>query len=719
MHIVKFAFESLGFDVRLMRGGLASLVWNLAQEFADQGHRVSVITPAHGCLDHLRAHYDLEELDHADQHTVPLILDPDVWPGHPAELELHLTTRAHRLRHEGVDIYLLSDEYLDLLPERIYPARASEGSDLAFFKPLVFQVSGLRFLRAHLDLDAEPAVVQAYEPYYHYLLPPVLRDDPRFLVVSTLASNMPINQQIHRPQLERLLDLFDTTADLDALTDRPPLGTLARAMAAHLPATHLTEPATTDGIGYFALIAANCDLLDFLTPGQLDFYSTFRDTPFEQAFQHLTVQRIVRRSAERQFVGGCAVPDSWLAREPADNDREQILTALGLDPQLPTFYHVARFSPHHKGQVELFRAIDTALTADPDINVIVRCAVAAGGDNVLSAVGDPYFQEVADRHPGRIRLDWAMAGEDVLHQEAVAADFCLFPSKFELDSFLIAQGQLMACGAVPIGTAQEVTTHYRHHLPREHPDATGFAVPRSFTEDDPLLTAALTERILEAARIHRQDPAEYRRLSDNARALARRFTWRKAATTRLATFAAAAAGVLPGLTPERATEYGWFTALADTDWVTHRREIAEAAKLRGDLTVYRKCVPDMDRDAVADLFAAAFARADFTRCADLATLLDDPDLVTALDGRCRAEWTGEGLRIDYRLPHAESVLLVLPSGEHRLTGTDGHFTTTLARTPAVPLAFLLQLRGGRTAWDERPLDACRPATPVGAGRERD
>ncbi len=127
-----------------------------------------------------------------------------------------------------------------------------------------------------------------------------------------------------------------------------------------------------------------------------------------------------------------------------------------------------------------------------------------------------------------------MAGEDVLHQEAVAADFCLFPSKFELDSFLIAQGQLMACGAVPIGTAQAVTTHYRHHLPREHPDATGFAVPRSFAEDDPLLTSALTERILEAARIHREDPAEYRRLSDNARALARRFTWRKAATTRLA-----------------------------------------------------------------------------------------------------------------------------------------------------------------------------------------
>ena len=719
MHIVKFAFESVGFDVRLMRGGLASLVWNLAREFADQGHRVSVITPAHGCLDHLRKHYDLEELDHADRHTVPLVLDQDVWPGHPAELGLHLTTRAHRLRHEGVDIYFLSDEYLDLLPERIYPARASEGHDLAFFKPLVFQVSGLRFLRDHLDLGGEPAVVQAYEPYYHYLLPPVLRADPRFLVVSTLASNMPINQQIHRPQLERLLELFAAEAGLDALTDPPVAGPLADAMAAQLPSTHLTDRASRDGISYFALVAANCDLLDFLTPGQLDFYSTFRDTPFERAFGSLTVARIVQDSAERQFVGGCAVPDRWLARDPAEADRAQVLTALGLDPALPTFYHVARFSVHHKGQVELFRAIDAVIAADPDVNFVIRCAVAAGGDGVVSAVGDPYFQEVADRHPGRVRLDWAMAGEDVLYREAVAADFCLFPSKFELDSFLIAQGQLMACGAVPVGTAQEVTTHYRHQLPREHPDATGFAVPRSFTEDDPLLAAALADRIREAARIHREEPAEYRRLSDNSRALARRFTWRKAATTRLATFAAAAAGVLPGLTPERAAGYGWFDSLADTDWVTHRREIAEAALHRGDLTNYQKCVPAVDRTALEQLFAAAYARADFARCTELAGLLDDPELTAVLDGRCRAERAGDGLRVEYRLPHAESVLLLLPNGEHRLAGADGSFSAVLPEQPAGPLVFLLRLRGGRCAWDERPVDACRPAAPVGAGLERD
>ncbi|GJF31038.1 hypothetical protein KNE206_37380 [Kitasatospora sp. NE20-6] len=715
MHIVQFAFESVGFDVRMMRGGLASLVWNLAREFADQGHRVSVITPAHGCLDHLRARYPLEDLDHTDRHTVPLVLDPDVWPGHPPALDLHLTTRAHLLRHEGVDLYFLSDEYLDLLPERIYPARSSEGTDLAFFKPLVFQVSGLRFLRDRFA--GEPVVVQAYEPYYHYLLPPVLKADPNALVVSTLASNMPIDQQIHRPQLEALLKLFDTETDLGALTDPPPAGARAEAMAAHLPSTHLTERKNADGVGYFALTAATADLIDFLTHGQLDFYSTLRDTPFEEAFRQLTVARIVRRTAERQFVGGCAVPDGWLARDPAAVDRADVLTSLGLDPALPTFYHSARFSVHHKGQVELFRAIEAVLATDPDVNFVVRCAVAAGGDDVTVAAGDPYFQEVADRHPDRVHLDWAMADEDTLHREAVAADFCLFPSKFELDSFLIAQGQLMAFGAVPIATAQEVTTHYRHHLPRRHRDATGLHVPRSFTEDDPLLTAALTARIREAARLHRDDPAEYRRLSDNARALARRFTWRRAATTRLAVFAAASAGVLPGLTPERAAEYGWFDSLADTDRITHRREIADAALRLGDLAAYRTVAP-AGRPELEQLLAAALERADFARCADLTALLDDTGTAAELDRRCLVEPAGRGVRVEYRLPHAESVLLLLPTGEHPLTGGDGRFETVLPAEPAGPLVFLLRLRSGRFAWDERPLDACRSTAPAGTARER-
>lgn len=727
MHIVTFAFESVGFDVRMMRGGLASLVWNLAREYADQGHRVSVITPAHGCLDHLRAGYDLEQLDHLDRHRIPLVLDPEVWPGHEPETELRLTTRAYRLRYQGVDLYFLSDEYLDLLPERIYPPRADEGVDLSFFKPLAFQVSGLRFLRSWFGAEseaagsatAEPVIVQAYEPYYHYLLPPVLQHDPRYRVVSTVASNMPINQKLYRPQLQRLLALFDADADLDRYLDPPVVGALAEAMAAHLPSTHLTEHQGQDYLGYFPLIAATCDLIDFLTPGQRDFYSAFRDTPFELAYQQLAVSSTVKATAAKQFVGGCAVPTEWLRRDPASADRAAVLAELGLDPRLPTFYHVARFSVHHKGQVELFRAIDAVLAVDPDVNFVVRCAMAAGGEDVVSRVGDRSFQEIADRYPDRVRLDWTMAGEDVLYQEATAADFCLFPSKFELDSFLIAQGQLMACGAVPIGTAQEVTSHYRHQLPREDPRATGFSVPRSFTEDDPLLFGALVERIHEAVQVYREDQSEYRRLAANSRALAHSFTWREAADARLIRFAAAAAGELPGLSVERAAGYGWFDAIAPADWIAGRGHILRAAEERGDLEAYRRCAP-VGPPVLRRLFQAAYRRGDFPRCQELAAALDDDELTALLRGRCRAERLDQGWRVEYRLPHADSVLLLLPDGEHRMARTGGVFRAALPQHPPLDsLVFLLRLHGGRAAWDELPLADCLPVPSAAAGAHRE
>ena len=43
-----------------------------------------------------------------------------------------------------------------------------------------------------------------------------------------------------------------------------------------------------------SLVLAHADLVDFVSPGQRDFYSTFRDTPFEALFHTLPVSRMLR-----------------------------------------------------------------------------------------------------------------------------------------------------------------------------------------------------------------------------------------------------------------------------------------------------------------------------------------------------------------------------------------------------------------------------------------
>ncbi|HKT03912.1 MAG TPA: glycosyltransferase [Rugosimonospora sp.] len=715
MHIVKVAFESIAFDGRLKRGGAATLVWHLAQQYAATGHRVSLITPAHGHADYLVDRYGARELPYREAHAVPLVLDPKVWPDHPVELTLALSTRVFLLRRDGVDIYFLANEYLDLLPDRLYPDNETHGTDFAYFKPMVFQVDAVRLVERLLA--GEPGVVHCHEPYHHYLLPAVLGGVPGRTLVSTVALNSPINEKVYRPQLERLLRMFSTTVDLDRFADPPPGDALDTAMANYLRPSYRQFDYGPDYTCYFSLVAAYTDIIDFLSPGQRQYYSTFRDAPSERGFERWTVSRIVKETAHKQFVGGCALPDWWLARDPSTVDRSRVLAERGLDARLPTFYHAARLDQNHKGQFELMRAVDRVLADDPGLNFVIRCAVGTGAVRASAAV--PYFQEVADRYPGRVYLDWNMVDEEALFDEAAAADFCVFPSKFELDTFHIALGEAMACGTVPIITAQQTFTHYRCTLPLSDPAATGFAVPRSFRAKDERLVANLVTAIEHAVDIFRHDPATYRRLSRNAREVGRSFTWERCAGRRLERFRAGPPVGAGAEADAFAIDSGWFDRVSESGWTAQRARVAEAARERGDLDVYARCAV-VDAASVRRLFDAAYRRADFERCAELAELAG-PDSRALVAERCRVRAGGGGYRVTYRFPHADRVDLILDSVQGPDTGRGNRYTCPLARRPGgfeadLPpgfesrdLVFLLTLASGRIAWDMVPVRSHRVA----------
>ncbi|MFJ4624123.1 Cof-type HAD-IIB family hydrolase [Streptomyces sp. NPDC088812] len=669
MHIIAFSFECGGFDNRLMRGGLSPLVWNLSREYAARGHRVSLVTPAHGRLDALRERFDLQELDYRVTDTVPLVLDPKTWPEQPPTVDLRLTTTAHLLRLDGVDVYFLSNAHLDLLPDRLYPPPGTEGRDLAFFKSLVFQVDGLRFVRDRLgDASGEPAVVHGFEPYYHYLLPAVLAGDPRYRTVSTVAANAPVTQKVYRPQVERLLELFGVDAGgLDALDGPPPAedspeATVARALAG----TRMHVEHGPDHVGLFPLVAAYADLVDYVSPGQLRYYSTFEGTPVEPLFAPLPVARLLRERSHKLLAGGCAVSDSWLERDPGAVDRDAVLRGFGLDPSRPVFYHAARYAVHHKGQLELMRAVEDVLAGDPDVSFLIRCSTGGGADD-SATVANAAFQAVADRHPGQVRLDWRLADEDTLFEEAACADFCVFPSKYELDGFLIAQAEAMACGAVPIATAQRVTGHFGHDRPVDDPDATGFSVRGSFRDDDAGLAVALAERIREAVAVYRTAPETYARLSANSRRTGRSFTWARSAETRLAAYGRLLADEAGPLPVGELLELGWLDRLPESAWTDHRDRVERVALERGDATAYARAlgveVTELGADAHARLFEAAHRRADFARCAEIARLSGRPELTDRLTGRCRLTRSADGTwHVRYVHPGADHVDVAVDAG---------------------------------------------------------
>ncbi|MFG3015823.1 glycosyltransferase [Streptomyces cinerochromogenes] len=685
MHIIETYFECCGFDHTFLQGGTSVYLWNLSRTFAARGHTVSIVTPAHGRLDDLRRRYEVEDLPYEDTYTLPVVLDPRVWDGFPEQVDLALRTTAHRIRLEGVDLYFLANEYLDRLPDTFYPPYSAKGRDLVFFKPLVFQVDSVRFLRGWFG--DEKAVVHAHEPYYHYLLPAALRDDPTKLVVSNVQSNMPIDKRVYAPEVKRLFELLDVDVALPGPAPEPDV---PAAVVQYQQLTHLHYTYPPDHVAIYELTADHADLVDFLSPGQLDFYAGFRDTPFETLFGRLPIADVVRRNAHKMFVGGCAISDRWLAWDPAEVDRAQVLGGLGLDPALPTFFHNARYAVHHKGQVELMQAVDRVLGEGLKANFVIRCISGNGID-------DPYFHEVAARHPGRLHFEWERVEEARVFSFAAASDFALFPSKFEMDTFLIAQGEAMAVGAVPIATDQRGMEHFRH---ADGPGTTtGFAVNRSFAEDDELLTAALADRIRQAAALWSDDPGRYRELSERAAAVARVFTWDHCADLHLAAFTRLWQGRPATLSTELALRHGWFGLLAD-DRIT-----PAAAIEHGDIAAYERCAP-FDAEAAAGMFRAAWQRADFAACERVLERLPGavPEQETARL-RARARVLPDG-RLEYRLPHAERVEVV---SARRGSARALPEVRTLERTgpgvfageaPGADDRLLLTLSSGRVTWDE-------------------
>lgn len=538
MHVIESYFECGGFDHRFVQGGTSVYLWNLARSIAERGHTVSIVTPAHGRLDDLRA-IGAVELDYVDRYHLPLALDPRTWKGFPERVELPLETRAWQLSLAGVKLYFLSNALLDQLPESFYPAYETKGADLVFFKGIGYQVDSVRFIRNHLLRAAddtsdgtidEPVLLHAHEPFYHYLMPAAFHADPRVRVVSTVQSNMPIGKSEYTPLVRGLLDFLQAPVELPP-ADPPPATDLV-PMIQYQQRTHLHYAYPADHVRLYDLIARWADRVCFLSAGQLRFYESFAGTPFEQLFQQLPVAQTVRETADRRFVGGCAIGESWLAPNGPVVDRAAVLSELGLDPRLPTFFHNARFAVHHKGQVELVRAIGRVLDSGARANFVLRMLTD-------TEIEHPVFDAVLARHSDRTHLETLRVPDERIRQYAMSAEFCLFPSKFEMDTFLIAMGEAMACGAVPIATAQEGMAHFGHVAdPTADPlHATGFAMPRSFIEDDELLVAALADAITRALALYRDDADLYARLSANAVRRARRFSWTRCATDHLTVFA--------------------------------------------------------------------------------------------------------------------------------------------------------------------------------------
>lgn len=526
MHVLEVYLESGGYDYKLIKGGISVYTWNLAKALARTGQKVSILTAMHGQKDYLEAEHGLQALDYRHLWNMELQADPQVWQ-QAMPMTLELDTRAYLLNKEGVDIYILSNQYLDLYPDTYYPPYESKGKDVGFFKPLVFQAEAIHFIRSYFA--DESMLIHAHEPYYQYLLPPAFASDDSKVMVSTVQSNMPINKKVYLPETQHLLDQLQCGVKLEEETDDVNQSPLGQCMLQYMPKTHLNYSYPDNYINLYSLLLEYSDKIDFLSPGHQQFYQDFYGTAFRALFRQLPVSRQIQQHKHKFFVGGCALSDSWLQADFAGLPEQQVLQDLGLDGQGPVFFHNARYAPNHKGQRELVMAIDQFLSQGGSGNFVLRCVSGTGIDDEL-------FHRLQQKYPSKFALIWQMQQEAELMAMAKAADFCLFPSKFEMDTFLIAQGEAMLAGCVPIASVQLGMQHWQHDQSIFSPEqCTGIGVIRSFAEDDPMLVKSIV-KALEQAELLFQQPEKYRAASQRARQHALNFDWHQVARQHLQGF---------------------------------------------------------------------------------------------------------------------------------------------------------------------------------------
>jgi glycosyltransferase involved in cell wall biosynthesis len=540
MHIIECHFEFSGYDDHLVKAGTSVYLWNLVRQFRASGHRVGAVTPSHGLLPRLRDEgHRLTDLGWCRTERIPVRLDPATWPDQPDEVTLTVTARAWQLTVEGIEVVLLDGDPLDRFSDVFYPPRRLEGVDLAYLKPLVFQVMAARYLA---DRVAPGAVVHLHEPVYHYLLPAALSTHG-FTVVSTVQTNLPVNTQVYGPQTRALLaHLGADPGAAEGLADPALDDDLHRTMRAYLPRTLLYSDGPHrpghDYVSVLALVVRTASAMDFLSSGQLEHAITQGGTPFEQLFRELAVRRELVAHRERLVVGGCAIGDEWHTVERGPRRRRTTLSALGLDPDLPTIYHNGRYQVDHKGIRELLRGLRMLLDGGVRANVLIH--LLSGGP-----IDDEDLTALAEDHPDLVRASDAPMTQAELMDWAASSDICVFPAKFEMDTFLMAQGEAMAAGAVPLATAQQGTRHFRHRFDLADPDATGLALPRSFRVDDRLLAAAVHDGLRRLVALVAADDELVTALRARSVAVARQFTWGRVAERFLAVFTACRTGTRP------------------------------------------------------------------------------------------------------------------------------------------------------------------------------
>ena len=264
----------------------------------------------------------------------------------------------------------------------------------------------------------------------------------------------------------------------------------------------------------------------------------------------------------------------------------------------------------------------------------------------------------------------------------------------------------MACGAIPIATAQAGMRHFGHGPdPEGDPEVTGLALPRSFRPDDPLLARAVRDGLERMLRLLRDHPGKAAELRDRARWRARTFTWERVAERFLVIFDDVRHGCLSPPDPATLIDRGWWDLLSEEQVRGVREHALRVAVRRGDIGLAARAgvrIGGDDGPAWSQFFEAARRRCDVSACQRIAEASGSAELMAVVAGRGQAKAGPGGIEVSWSFTSASRVEAAT-EGERRLVPLDrqpdGSYRGLIACATVPGVALLVNLGDGRTTWD--------------------
>jgi glycosyltransferase involved in cell wall biosynthesis len=448
-------------DQCIQGGSVGFVIWETVNHVKDKypNQEIVIPLPLSGQLENLKEKFIVNRRPEYDfSYTIPFTLNKDIWsdPGFPDSI--HIKTEVYEIIQNDISIILFSNDFANSCSKILYPFFDTKGKDIYFYKQLLYQVDCFNFITAYKK--GTPKIVHIHDLNNGYLMSALLSTDKTVKSMISIIDSKMFEQAIYEPLLIDICKTYGVDLSIrknQNVSYLPEIISYGDGIPEFSTGTYIYK-------NYLLPQHLAYTYADFVTadsPGHFQFITSYKDVELSDFYKEEIAplaNPLIQSGHFRPVPLG--LYEEWFKVF----DSLQDVTVDKYDGF--TFLHNARFDPFHKGQFELFEAIDELCSKHSNIKFILSIVVFSP-DTVEE------LKKMEQKFPGQVEIvDDILIGKRKMTKKDLAmlmkrSDFTIAPSKNSLESFCFAIGECMLFGNIPLISDQLPLQHWLVEYPAD------------------------------------------------------------------------------------------------------------------------------------------------------------------------------------------------------------------------------------------------------------